>query len=193
MGTPGYFLILPCYVTSEFGLDIVYLSGYYNESSDCFTATDLFNFVRSIIGVSKLSTLRLHFAHLRFADPSSSFNIISNRALILHASLSWLSFFYPTILHGGYKPQRIRKGGIPMLFSLTGPCREIYYINFVRTHAPKQYKREQCHFYLTGSASVCTRRSSSAPGYQATFYRAWMVINRRDLVAKLRPYTINLL
>ena len=28
METPGYFLILPCYVTSEFGLDNV--SGYYN-------------------------------------------------------------------------------------------------------------------------------------------------------------------
>ena len=26
MGTPGYFLILPCYVTSEFGLNIVYWS-----------------------------------------------------------------------------------------------------------------------------------------------------------------------
>ena len=35
VGTPGYFLILPCHVTSEFGLDIVNLSGYYNgESSD---------------------------------------------------------------------------------------------------------------------------------------------------------------
>ena len=30
LGTLGYFLILPRYVTSEFGLDIVYLSGYYN-------------------------------------------------------------------------------------------------------------------------------------------------------------------
>ena len=26
MGTPGYFLILPCYMMSEFGLDIVYWS-----------------------------------------------------------------------------------------------------------------------------------------------------------------------
>ena len=53
------------------------------------------NFLRSIIAVSKLSTLRLHFAHLRFAEPSSSFNVISNRALILHdASLSWLSFLF---------------------------------------------------------------------------------------------------
>ena len=54
-------------------------------------------------------------------------------------------------LYGGYKPQRIRKAGIPML---TGPRREVYYINFVRTHAPKQCKRD---------VSVCTRRSSSAP------------------------------
>ena len=30
VGTPCYFLILPYYVTSEFGFDIVYLSGYYN-------------------------------------------------------------------------------------------------------------------------------------------------------------------
>ena len=61
-----------------------------NESSDCSTATDLLNFVRSIITVSKLC---LHFAHLRFSKPSSSFNVISNRALILDASLSWLAFF----------------------------------------------------------------------------------------------------
>ena len=33
------------------------------------------NFVRSITAVSKLSTLCLHFAHLRFAEPSSSFNV----------------------------------------------------------------------------------------------------------------------
>ena len=61
-----------------------------NESSDCSTATDLLNFVRSIITVSKLC---LHFEHLRFSKPSSSFNVISNRALILDASLSWLAFF----------------------------------------------------------------------------------------------------
>ena len=59
-----------------------------NESSDCSTATDLLNFVRSIITVSKLC---LHFAHLRFSKPSSSFNVISNRALILDAILA--SFF----------------------------------------------------------------------------------------------------
>ena len=42
-----------------------------------------------------------------------------------------------------------------MLFSLTGACREVYYINFVRTHAPKQckrHKRDQRDFQLTGSA-----------------------------------------
>ena len=42
--------------------------------------------------LSKLSTLPLHFAHLRFGKPSSSFNVISNRAFILDASLSWLAF-----------------------------------------------------------------------------------------------------
>ena len=92
-----------------------------NESSDCSTATDLLNFVRSIITVSKLC---LHFAHLRFSKPSSSFNVISNRALILDASLSWLAFLP---LNGGYKPQRIHKGGTPMPFLLTGPCRDVYY------------------------------------------------------------------
>jgi len=60
-----------------------------NESSDCSTATDLLKFVRSIITVSKLC---LHFAHLRFSKPPSSFNVISNRALIFDASLSWLAF-----------------------------------------------------------------------------------------------------
>ena len=53
---------------------------------------DLLNFVRSIIAISKLSTLYLHLTHLRFSKPSSSFNVISNRALILDASLSWLAF-----------------------------------------------------------------------------------------------------
>ena len=61
-----------------------------NESSDCSTATDLLNFVRSIITVSKLC---LHFAHLRFSKPSSSFNVISNRALILDAESFLASFF----------------------------------------------------------------------------------------------------
>ena len=68
---------------------------------------------------SKLSTLRLHFAQMRFGKPLSSFNVISDRALILDASLSWLAFFYQTmLLYGGYKPQRIHKGGKLMLFSL---------------------------------------------------------------------------
>ena len=96
MGTPGYFLIFPCYVTSEFGLDIDIatcqdITMACNESSDCSTATDLLNFVRSIITVSKLC---LHSTHLRFSKPSSWVNVnISNRALILDASLSWLAFF----------------------------------------------------------------------------------------------------
>ena len=33
--------------------------------------------------------------HTKFGEPSSSFNVISNRALILDASLSWLAFFIP--------------------------------------------------------------------------------------------------
>ena len=51
-----------------------------NESSDCSTATGLF-FVRSIITVSKLC---LHFAHLRFSKPSSSFNVIPNESHYAH-------------------------------------------------------------------------------------------------------------
>ena len=44
-------------------------------------------------GSQKLSTHCLHFAQMRFGKPSSSFNVISDRALILDASLSWLAFF----------------------------------------------------------------------------------------------------
>ena len=58
-----------------------------NESLDCSTATDLLNFVRSIITVSKLC---LHFAHLRFSKPSSS--LYPTEPLIVDASLSWLAF-----------------------------------------------------------------------------------------------------
>ena len=51
MGTPGYFLILPCYVTSEFADSIMYtyqdITMACNESSNYSTATDLLNFVRS--------------------------------------------------------------------------------------------------------------------------------------------------
>ena len=78
---------------------IVYLSGYTimacNESSDCniHVATDLLNFVRSIIAVFKISAICLHFAHLRFAKPSSLFNAISNRVLILDGSLLARFFF----------------------------------------------------------------------------------------------------
>ena len=43
-------------------------------------------------------------------------------------------FYQTMLLYGGYKPQRIRKGGTPMLFSLTGPRRDI---NFAREHTPK--------------------------------------------------------
>ena len=46
-----------------------------NENSDCSTATDLLNFLRSINAISKLSTLRLHFAHLKFAESLLSFNV----------------------------------------------------------------------------------------------------------------------
>ena len=51
-----------------------------------------FSDLRPQVWFSKLSTLRLHFAHMRFSKPSSWFNVISNRALILDASLSWLAF-----------------------------------------------------------------------------------------------------
>ena len=51
-----------------------------------------FSDLRPQVWFSKLSTLRLHFAHMRFGKPSSSFNVISNTALILDASLSWLAF-----------------------------------------------------------------------------------------------------
>ena len=68
-----------------------------------------FSNLRPQVWFSKLSTLRLHFTHMRFGKPSSSFNVISNRALILDANLSWLAFYQTMLLYGGYKPQRIVK------------------------------------------------------------------------------------
>ena len=38
------------------------------------------------------------------------------------------------LLYGGYNLQRIHQGGKPMLFSLTGPRRDVLYLNFVRAH-----------------------------------------------------------
>ena len=43
----------------------------------------------------------------------------------------------------------IHKGDTPIPFSLTGPRGEVYCLNFVRAHTPKQckcHKREQRHF-----------------------------------------------
>ena len=73
-----------------------------------------FSDLRPQVQFSKLLTLRLNFAHMRFCKPSSSFNVISNRTLILDASLSWLAFvlFY-------YKPQRNRKGSTPLITNMT--------------------------------------------------------------------------
>ena len=107
-----------------------------NESLDCSTATDL----TSSIVVSKLSTLRLHFAHPRFGKPSSSFNVTSNRALILDGSLSWLAFFYQImLLYGGYKPQRIHKGGKPIslgTFAINWVARRCLLLKILSEHTP---------------------------------------------------------
>ena len=62
-------------------------------------------------------------AILHRSKPLSSFNVISDRALIPDASLSWLAFYQTMLLNGGYNPQRSHKGGKLMLFhvfSLTG-------------------------------------------------------------------------
>ena len=56
MGTPRYFLILLCYVTSEYGLDIVYLSCRIIQWRVIKVRIADRNFVRLIIAVSKLST-----------------------------------------------------------------------------------------------------------------------------------------
>ena len=115
---------------------------------------------RPQVWFSKLSTLHFHFAHMRFDKPSSSFNVISNRALIV--SLSWLAFLPNNATLWWLKPQRICKGGTPMPFSLTGPRWDVSYLNLVRAHTFKQskhHKREQCHVQLTGSTSVCTWRT----------------------------------
>ena len=119
-----------------------------------------FSNLRPQVWFSKLYACTLH---TRFGKPSSSFN----RALILDASLSWLAFLPNNAtlwwLWATENPQRQQT----MPFSLSWPHRDVYCLNFVRAHVPKQckrHKREQCHFQLTRSASVCTRRSFSVLG-----------------------------
>ena len=102
MGTPGYFLILPCNVTSEFGLSIVFLIHLPSHP-----------FLRlKGLQYSCPSSQSLNFqlsactSHTRFGKSSS---IVTERLSLMLVFLA--SFFYQCyILYSGYKPQRIRKG-----------------------------------------------------------------------------------
>ena len=143
MGTPGYFLILPCNVTSEFGLSIVFLIRLPSHP-----------FLRlKGLQYSCPSSQSLNFqlsactSHTRFGKSSS---IVTERLSLMLVFLA--SFFLPCyILYGGYKPQRIRKGnaislkknGVAHIYDVyTGPRGDVYYLNFVQAHAHKWCK---CH------------------------------------------------
>ena len=76
MGTPGYFLILLCYVTSEFGLDIPY-SGKFSNGAN-------FRIIRKHATCAKIKTFEnLFWTHVskkevervcgRFEDGTLSF------------------------------------------------------------------------------------------------------------------------
>ena len=138
----GYFLILPCNVTSEFGLSIVFLIrlpshpflGLNGLQYSCPSSQSL-NF--------QLSTCT---SHTRFGKSSS---IVTERLSLMLVFLA--SFFLPCyILYGGYKPQRICKGNAislkqwrcSRLWCLYWPTRDVYYLNFVQAHAHKWCK---CH------------------------------------------------
>ena len=95
-------------------------------------------------------------SHTRFGKPSSSFNIISNRAFILDTSLSRLAFFLPNqcysmvaISHREYAKAAQR-------------CRAIYYFNFVRAHTPKQWKRQK-HAILINQKHISMHQALFLP------------------------------
>ena len=61
-------------------------------------------------------------SHTRFGKPLASFNVISNRAFILDASLSWLAFFPKKMVAMSH-----RESG-----KAAQRCRAIYYFHFVK-------------------------------------------------------------
>ena len=72
------------------------------------------------------------------------------------------------LLCGGYKPQRISKGGTLMPFSLTGPRWDIYSSEYTPLNSVNVINMSNA-ILITGSASVCTRHSLSALGTRLTW------------------------
>ena len=104
-----------------------------NESSDCSTATDLLNFVRPIIAVSKLSTLRLHFAHLRFAERRHLSTLYPTERLSLMLVFPGYLFFTNQYYMVAISHRGSAKAAHRCYFTNWAT----YCINFVRAHAPK--------------------------------------------------------
>ena len=103
-------------------------------------------------------------SHMRFGKPSSSFNVISNRAFILDASPSWLAFLpnkcYPMAAISHRESAKAAQ-----------QCWAIYHLNFVRAHAPKQckrQKREQYPFLIDRKRISVHQALFLHAGYQAT-------------------------
>ena len=67
-----------------------------------------------------------------------------------------------SLLYGGYKPQRIWKGGTPMPFPLTGPHRS-------SEHTPEQYKCHKHEQHLNRKRISVYQVLSLRTGYQANF------------------------
>ena len=83
-------------------------------------------------------------AHLKsggnfpYLSRSSEVNLMLQVSSSTFSSSSFPGYSYSMVVHKGDTP-----------FSLTGPCGEVYCLNFVRAHTPKQCKRhkhEQRHF-----------------------------------------------
>ena len=68
--------------------------------------------------------LKIFNSPLALCSLSVSHRHQSDRALILDVSLSWLAFCQCYL-------QRIHKDGKSILFSSSGPRRDVYYLNFV--------------------------------------------------------------
>ena len=139
MGAPGYFLILPCNVTSEFGLSIVFLIRLPSHP-----------FLRlKGLQCSRPSSQSLNFqlsactSHMRFGKSSS---IVTECFSLMLVFLT--SFFTNAISHRGsakaaHPCHFSTKNGVAHVYDVyTGPRGDVYYLNFVQANAHKWCK---CH------------------------------------------------
>ena len=142
MGTPGYFLILPCNVTSEFGLSIVFLIHLPSHpflrlkglQYSC-PSSHLLNFQLSV--------------HMRFGK--SSLIVTERLSLMLvflasffnNATYSMVAISYRGSAKAAHPCHFSKKNGIAHVYDVyTGPRGDVYYLNFIQAHAHKWCK---CH------------------------------------------------